>query len=78
MTTEPTAPATPASVPDDYYDDELDVWVGQAIKPGHVNLETENDVVVATPEQADALADALKAHAAAARERTHERAADRD
>ena len=73
MTTHTTPAPDAGIVPDEYYNESLDVWVGQALKPGHVNLETEEDVVVLAPEQADELADALKAHAAAARERgTHE------
>lgn len=66
MTTTP-APA-PASVPDEYYDATVGISICEAGNGVGIYLwRGESELL--TPDQADALADAIKAHAAAARKR---------
>ena len=62
MTTEPTAPA---SVPEEYNSGH-GITVFEAGNEVGIHLWYEG-IEILTPDQADALADALKAHAAAAR-----------
>jgi hypothetical protein len=69
MTDQPTAPER---VPDEYYDSDVEITVCEAGSGIGLYLwRGESEWL--TPDQADELADALKAYAAAARKRgTHE------
>lgn len=66
-----TTNAAPASVPDEYYDSAAGISICEAGNGVGIYLwRGESELL--TPDQADALADAIKAHAAAARLRGEE------